>query len=319
MKLQSLFLLLLASLSCGCNYDFPSRWAMDHQEYARRYNKPYPGNELKKLGRKLKQTADARHLSGSTAAYFGVGSSDPLFTVGADIGMLRYSSDSIEHRIGLRSLAGTGDADLMAGIDTGVRFHLPVRFTPFVGAGVYGATGVFGKPAEDDNVDNDDDDSVDEDGETSRSLYAAVYPEIGVSWWLTSRSRVTLSAQHHFSTAGRDYDYTFFGVTLASRSGASKSDAPPRRPVQELESNEGAETDNEQMPEFVSLPTAAEDPSVEDPSVEDPSVEDPSVEDPSVEDPSVDAAQPEWIETSEYPESDPQQLKAFNPDQQVRP
>jgi hypothetical protein len=196
----------------------------------------------------------------------------------------------------------------MAGIDTGVRFHLPVRFTPFVGAGVYGATGVFGKPAEDDNVDNDDDDSVDEDGETSRSLYAAVYPEIGVSWWLTSRSRVTLSAQHHFSTAGRDYDYTFFGVTLASRSGASKSDAPPRRPVQELESNEGAETDNEQMPEFVSLPTAAEDPSAEDPSL-----------DPSVEDPSVDAAQPEWIETSEYPESDPQQLKAFNPDQQVRP
>ena len=302
MKLQSLFLLLLASLSCGCNYDFPSRWAMDHPEYARRYNKPYPGNELKKLGRKLKQTADARHLSGSTAAYFGVGSSDPLFTVGADIGMLRYSSHSIEHRIGLRSLAGTGDANLMAGIDTGVRFHLPVRFTPFVGAGVYGATGVFGKPAEDDNVDNDNDDSVDEVGETSRSLYAAVYPEIGVSWWLTSRSRVTLSAQHHFSTAGRDYDYTFFGVTLASRSGSSKSDAPPRRPVQELESNEGAETDDEQMPEFVSLPTAAEDPSA----------------DPSV-DPSADAAQPEWIETSEHPESDPQQLKAFSPDQQVIP
>jgi len=122
-------------------------------------------------------------------------------------------------RFGFRGLAGTGEKDLLVGLDTGLRFHLPARFTPFVGVGVFAGGTSSKTPAEDDNIDNDHDHSTDEDGEKAQhgKMYAAVYPEAGVSWWLSSRSRATLSVQHHFSTSGRDEDYTFFGLTLASR------------------------------------------------------------------------------------------------------
>ena len=232
-------LILIAFLSCGCSSDLSSRWAMDDSEYASRYSRPYPGNDLKKLGRKLKQSSDARHLADSAALYVGAGASDAPFTVGGDIGLLRYSSDSIEQRFGLRGLAGTGEKDLLTGLDTGLRFHLPMRLTPFVGVGVFAGGSTSKTPAEDDNIDNDRDHSTDEDGETARhsKLYAAVYPEVGVSWWLSSRSRATLSVQHHFSTSGRDEDYTFFGLTLASRVGFRDPDVPARQSVPETGDN----------------------------------------------------------------------------------
>ncbi|MFN5284118.1 MAG: hypothetical protein ACK5KS_04785, partial [Planctomyces sp.] len=59
-----------------------------------------------------------------------------------------------------------------------------------------------------------------------------------VSWWLSSRSRATLSVQHHFSTSGRDEDYTFFGLTLASRVRFRDPDVPARQPVPETGSSE---------------------------------------------------------------------------------
>jgi hypothetical protein len=240
MKLQTSILFLLATLSCGCSSDLSSRWAMDDSEYASRYSRPYPGNDLKKLGRKLKQSSDARHVADSAALYVGAGASDAPFTVGGDIGLLRYSSDSIEQRFGLRGLAGTGEKDLLTGFDTGLRFHLPTRLTPFVGVGVFAGGSTSKTPAEDDNIDNDRDHSTDEDGETAKhsKLYAAVYPEVGVSWWLSSRSRATLSVQHHFSTSGRDEDYTFFGLTLASRVRFRDPDVPARQPVPETDSSE---------------------------------------------------------------------------------
>ncbi|MFM7168633.1 MAG: hypothetical protein ACKO3T_25605 [Planctomycetaceae bacterium] len=228
--------LLVLACCCGCSNDLSSRWAMDDPEYAERYGKPYPGNDLKKLGRKLKQSSDARHLADSSAVYFGAGASDAPFTAGADVGLLRYSSDSIEQRIGFRGLAGTGDRALIVGVDTGMRFHLPTRFSPFVGVGVFGGGWRSSVPAEDDDLDNDDDNSIDEDGEReySRELYAAVYPEIGINWWVSPRSRATLSVQHHFSTAGRDDDYTFFGLTLASRAKIRDPDLPDRNEVPEI-------------------------------------------------------------------------------------
>ena len=236
MKSHTYVFILLALLSCGCASDLSSRWAMDDEEYAGRYSKPYPANDLRKLGRKLKQSSDARHLADSAALYVGAGASDAPFTVGGDIGLLRYSSDSIEQRFGFRGLAGTGEKDLLAGLDTGLRFHLPARFTPFVGVGVFAGGTSSKTPAEDDNIDNDHDHSTDEDGEMAQhgKMYAAVYPEAGVSWWLSSRSRATLSVQHHFSTSGRDEDYTFFGLTLASRCKFRDPELPAKKEVPEI-------------------------------------------------------------------------------------
>lgn len=258
MKSQTSILLLLTLFICGCNIDGSSRWAMDDPTYARRYSNAYPSNDAEKLYRKLKQSSDARHLADSTAVYFGTGASDAPFTIGADLGLLRYASDSIEQRIGLRGLAGTGEEDLMLGIDSGLRFQLPTRVTPFVGVGLLGAWSISGTPAEDDNRDNDGDDSIDEDGEKSLKLYAALYPEIGVSWWLNSRNRATLSVQHHFSTSGRDEDYTFFSLTLAYRNGASDPDKPPRKPVPEVDSleanSEQSDTDTSGTPVLTNEP-----------------------------------------------------------------
>ncbi|MFN6334064.1 MAG: hypothetical protein ACK45A_20065, partial [Planctomyces sp.] len=97
------------------------------------------------------------------------------------------------------------------------------------------------------------DHSTDEDGETAKhsKLYAAVYPEVGVSWWLSSRSRATLSVQHHFSTSGRDEDYTFFGLTLASRVRFRDPDVPARQPVPETGDNAPSTDSDDAIPHIL--------------------------------------------------------------------
>ncbi|HCP13984.1 MAG TPA: hypothetical protein DIT89_16745 [Planctomycetaceae bacterium] len=226
-----LLLLILLSVP-GCTIDGAEPAEMSGLQSAEVHPVTSSGNSFHKAGRSIKRALDKRHLADRTAVYTGLGGADTPLTAAADLGVLRYSSDSIEHRLALRGMVGTGDSDLLAGLDTGLRFQLPATITPFVGAGLFGGMSLLKRPAEDDNVDNDNDDSIDEDGETKNHFYFALYPEIGVSWWLTSKTRATFSIQRHISTAGRDLDYTFFGLSFA-RLQQPDTDTPRRRPVQE--------------------------------------------------------------------------------------
>ena len=181
----------------------------------------------------LKQSADARFVKGRSAGYIGIAGTDDPTTLGLEIGGAKYRSASFEQRAGIKGLLGTGDSDLFGGLDLGVRLQSPSRLAPFIGLGTYLGISAFPRSAEDDNLDNDDDGSIDELGETTRHAFAAVYPELGAHFWLKHDVRATLSAQYHISTAGRDHNYWFFGLTFAGLSQPFIHDPPAKRPEQE--------------------------------------------------------------------------------------
>ena len=66
-------------------------------------------------------------------------------------------------------------------------------------------------PARYDGLDNDDDLSIDEVGETESEVtfFNAVYPEIGMHYWVTGSTRLTGSASYFITSDGRDSDFWF--------------------------------------------------------------------------------------------------------------
>ncbi len=58
---------------------------------------------------------------------------------------------------------------------------------------------------------------MDELGESDldRSFLAAVYSETGVHYWLNGSTRLTASGRYMVTTAGRDSDFWYYGLTLA--------------------------------------------------------------------------------------------------------
>lgn len=210
-----LFAACLAVMS-GCSGIGSSRWAMDNPAYARKYDAPYTGDDVDKVERMMKQSVDARHVEDQSGVYVGAAASDDPFTLGAEVGGFHYLTHSVEGRVGLKGLLGTGDNDYFAGIDTGLRVQAPTRFAPFAGVGLHLGGNGKSEPAADDLLDNDNDGSIDELGEEEEvgNLFASVYPEVGAHFWLNGRTRLTASAQYHLTTSGRDDDFLFLGVSL---------------------------------------------------------------------------------------------------------
>lgn len=190
---------------------------MDDEVYAEKYQKKYPSNDAEKLGRMIKQAGDARYVSDRGGWYIGGAGTDEPTTAGAEIGAFSYIGSSVEGRAGLKGMLGTGADDWFAGLDLGLRVQAPSRLAPFAGIGTYLGGNSRRVLAVDDHIDNDDDGSVDERGETKGdpNFIASIYPEIGAHFWMNSSTRVTASAQYHLTTEGRDADFWFFGLTFA--------------------------------------------------------------------------------------------------------
>lgn len=209
---------LLAVSLCGCSGWGTSRWAMDDPTYREKYSHGYSSNDGKKILQMLKRASDARHVDGRKASYRGLAAAIDPATLGVELGAVNYATPAVETRGALRFLIGTGDEDIFTGFDLGLRLQPPSRLAPFVGLGSYLGGTKFPASAEDDDIDHDKDGSVDEDGEMSRGsfeMYGAIYPELGLHFWLKSDVRATVSAQYHFSTAGRKHDYWFIGCSIA--------------------------------------------------------------------------------------------------------
>jgi hypothetical protein len=70
------------------------------------------------------------------------------------------------------------------------------------------------------------DQSIDELGEEEDvgKFFASVYPEVGAHFWLNGKTRLTASAQYHLTTAGRDDDFLFLGLSVGFLSGNRSSD-----------------------------------------------------------------------------------------------
>ena len=182
----SWILMTVAVCACGCT---SSRWAMDDPEYAEKYSRPYEEGE--KIPRMAKQMIDARHLSGATGCYLGaMGAGTPASAAG-EIGVFIIppfetpwlETPWLETR---GALAGVVSEDHTgaAGIDLGARVQAPSRLAPFAGVGILLAV-------------------ADEDlwyiAEEDEMLLGAVYPELGLHFWLTSRTRLSTFGRYYVS------------------------------------------------------------------------------------------------------------------------
>jgi hypothetical protein len=206
-------LVVAALLVClgGCPW---SRWALKDPDYAAKYDEaPDPLD----VGAQAKQAVDARFVEGKGGWYLGgAGHIDPN-ALGGEIGIFGYPKSWLAANAGLAVLGGTGADDVFFGVNSALRVQSPSRFSPFAGIGMFHGHSELQVPASDDFIDNDSDGSVDERGETNSEYgwLSAVYPEVGVHYWMNSSVRFTASGAYYVTTEGRASDFWFYGASFS--------------------------------------------------------------------------------------------------------
>ena len=233
---------LIPVLATGCS---SSKWAIEDPVYAEKYDRPYEDGE--KLPRMAKQIVDARHLAGRTGKFIGGAYSGSPRSQSGSIGTFGYGDAGAVSTYIAGHMSHTDfDSETLLGLETGARVQSPSRLAPFAGAGATGGLSadevgktvaiVVGvlfwllyKAAVDDDDDDDSsnfvssssrnhhqhDDDDDDDGVSLHySPFAAVYPELGLHYWLNHQTRLTLSARYMVTTAGRDHDFWMYGLSL---------------------------------------------------------------------------------------------------------
>lgn len=152
------------------------------------------------------------------AAFVELGGSQDPRVAGVHGGFALYR----EHTAVMAGLSVLGSStldDLFTGINLGVRLHpiSPFRspVTPFIGLGGFAGYAEETTNAEDDDIDNDGDGTIDEPGETKDSVtdvLSAVSPELGIHIRLPEEGLITLAARYTMTTRGREFDHVM--VTL---------------------------------------------------------------------------------------------------------
>ena len=133
------------------------------------------------------------------------------------IGFFEEVSDQITLKGGISFLASESFDDIFTGGNLDVQYSLGMRFSPFIGAGVFAGYSEEIVSAEDDNIDNDDDGFVDESGEEKSivdDVIASVYPEAGFHYWITEEVKLAFSGKYHVVTEGREYDFWIFSTSF---------------------------------------------------------------------------------------------------------
>ena len=203
MRHYQLLLVVLTIAAAGCH---GSRWARSDPKYAQKYDR-HTGNLLKMT----KQAIDARHVEGRGGVYTSAVVSDNPVVGGAQVGAFAYPpgmKGAVETRGGLGVLVAEGETPVSIGIDLGARLQSPSRLAPFAGVGLYGGY----LPSPGDFIDVLGDEPVLDD---DTKFIGAIYPEVGVHYWVTPRWRLTASASHYFTTIDPQPDFTVFGLSLA--------------------------------------------------------------------------------------------------------
>lgn len=191
---------------------------MDDPDYADKYPE-HSGNVLQMA----KQAVDARHLSAKRGDYIA-GMLDARGSAGGlQTGGFFYACPWLEQQVALEMLYCDDLHDLFVGGKYGVRAQLPTRLAPFVGVG--GFAGLFhkGTPHDAEWIVLEDDDHrghfpnekrIDPGDDGLHPLFA-VYPEVGVHFWLTGKHRLTASAAYYLTTEGRSHDYLLIGASFS--------------------------------------------------------------------------------------------------------
>lgn len=198
---------MLAAL-CGSGCNLRSRWAIDDPAYAAKYAGATQTPSLK-----VKQAFDARHVEGGGGAYVTLAAADQPATLGGSIGVFAFPKSWLEVQGGLTGLVGSGAEDALGGLTVGLRLQPPTRVAPFAGVGAVVTWSE--RDASHDGFDNDGDFLIDEFDEEESNVLTAIYPEVGVHYWLNHRLRLTGSASYFVTSEGRDYDFWYYGLSLS--------------------------------------------------------------------------------------------------------
>lgn len=226
---------LLACSGCATNGKrlFTSRWAMDDEKYAAQYSAPYSDNKLSKWSRMGQQIVDARFEEGKTGLYADGGvATTHRVAAGGEVGIFSLPTSWLTVRAGLVGMLAEGLPSYLVGGTFGVRMHAPTRLSPYVGlAGMAGYSQVT-TTADHSYLDNGGHwvsagDTVLGDS----AALAAIIPEAGLSYWISSATRASVGAKYYFTTDGRSQDFLMFGMTLEF-SGQNTSSRVPRDPPQ---------------------------------------------------------------------------------------
>lgn len=192
-------------LVVGCS---GSRWAKNHPAYAEKY--PHHTDNLKRMTR---QAVDARHVAGDSGGYVSFDGQDHPLAASASIGAFHYpekARGSLETYCGLRGLLSEGSQPANAGLEVGLRVQSPSRLAPFAGVGGYAGWM----------------DGQDEEGpffiEELSGEIGAIYPEVGVHFWATSKLRLTGSAKYYVTSKDNHSEFMLYGLTLSLLSHADR-------------------------------------------------------------------------------------------------
>lgn len=259
MSCRLIICVLIPALLTGCG---SSKWAIEDPVYAEKYDRPYEDGE--KLPRMAKQIVDARHLAGRTGHFIGGAYRNTPRSQSGSFGVFGYGDEGVASTYLAGHMSHTDfDGETLLGLETGARIQTPSRLAPFAGAGatggvsadevgktvgvVLGAIGLvileainddddddnFGSNSNHSHTHDDDDDDNDDGIDFHYSPFAAVYPELGVHYWLNHQTRLTFNARYMVTTAGRDHDFWLFGLSLGflKDPGAAVQDVPHELPT----------------------------------------------------------------------------------------
>jgi hypothetical protein len=193
---------MLAVAAPGC---FSSKWAMDHEDYRKKYERPYSGNDFRKWNRMARQMVDARHVAGDSGYYIGGAGSNFRQNPagGAEVGVTNYATPWLSTKLALAGQVNSGAENAFAGVNTAVHVSAPTRVAPFVGAGLFGGIDVSTAL-----------DMLNGDEDTDTQFLGAFYPEAGVHVWLNGRTRLSASASYWMTTSHHDREFWYYGLGL---------------------------------------------------------------------------------------------------------
>lgn len=164
--------------------------------------------------------AATARADGFGGIYAELGSRGNPNAFGGELGLLLFSGDKYAGHVGFSFLQADHIERTVFGISAGIRLvSLNGPVTPFVGFGGFVGQHYNEEPAETDNIDNDEDGSIDEDGEVEVFIdkqVGSIYPELGLNLFNGKQSVISISGRYHITTEGRASDFWIYsvGVTI---------------------------------------------------------------------------------------------------------
>ena len=224
---------------------------MDDARYADRFSGPYSKRPLNKLLRQGEEIIDARFQEGRSGLYTGAGiaTRQRAAAVG-EVGVTWLPTSWSTVRIGAEGMLAEGLPTYLTGGIVGVRLQSPTRFSPYVG--LAGMAGVADTSTTAQSTYIDKQGNLVQEGDRVPGVtkgLAAIIPEVGMSYWFTSRVRLNVGASYYLTTdagsgsANKDFVLTTMSLDwLFSRESEIQTWRDPPASSQQTDATEGDES-----------------------------------------------------------------------------